>query len=571
MIVSIGFYISKDSLNVAELSFSDKGPEILSANNLFFKDPESEEEKHILLSKEIKRIEEQYKGKNIRLCYAISQSLVSSFFVEFPFKEKFKILKTLPFEVEDKTPFQSDKVYFDARICRLLDNKSSVLVFVTPEENIKEFVTFTKPLKRNIHLLSCSSSALANLLETWNVPLSKAQNLNKGELFVYLGVENSLALFYKEGFLNHVFVLNWGCHGIIEEMQKSYKLTIEKAYEEFFSKAFVLTQVKGFTKEQVFFSNLIKKHIKTLAPELKLFKVSLETQLSESFSKIVIFGRGSMIQNLSSVLTEELDLPVSKLKKFSPFPNFDLQQKPLSDIALGLALEGLKKSPYTGLNFLQSTKKSSFFLYPKKWKKTILVSLFCFVIFSIYAFIRQFESSLLSQKIDEVFKSYGQKIAYLKPSSISIESLENFLSAKKEEKEDEKIVKEELEFKQPIDYLEQIVQKTGPAEQWGLRLQYLKIRDRKVEMRGLIEKSSLEKFKKLLQSLSFEKTFKETKVSLSEKTLNEIKAEQEIKDKEKINLEEQIKSSSEDSSESTDKDLNKLSSFSYSLILKEEL
>ena len=577
MIVSIGFHISKDSLSVAELSFSGQKPEILSVNDFFFKDFQSEEEKQALLSKEVERIEGQYKGKNIRFCYGLSQSLVSSFCVEFPFKEKFKILKTLPFEIEDKTPFQLDKVFFDARICRTGNNsKSSVLVFVTPEDNVKEFINFTKFLKRNIHLLSCSSSALANLVEAWNIPLSKTQNLNKGEAYIYLGLENSLALFYKEGFLNHVSVLNWTCRGIIEEMAKAYKLTIEKAYEEFFTKAFVLTQIKGFTKEQKFFSNLIKKQLESLVPELKLLKMSLETKLNVSFSKTVVFGQGSMIKNLSAVLTEELDLPVLKLKSFAPFPNFDLQNRPLADIALGLALEGLKKSPYEGVNFLQSIKKTAFSLYPKRWKQTALAFIFCFVIFSVYAFMRRFESSAVLSKVEKVFVDYGQKIAYFRESAISAESIESFLALEKEKKEDERIVKEQLSLKQPMDYLQQIVQKIGSAEDWNLSLKYVKITGQKVEMKGTIDSSALERFKKLLQSLS-EKPIQENKTELisSQSAQKEEKAESLNAEKPQEKTEplekDNIKPSALELKKQTEELESKVSSFSYSFTLKKEL
>ena len=565
MMVSIGFYISKDSLNVAELSFSGQQPEILSVNSFFFKDSESEEEKQTLLSKEIERIEKQNKGKNIRFCYGLSQSLVSSFFVEFPFKEKFKILKTLPFEIEDKTPFQLDKVCFDARICRTDKNKSFVLVFVTPEENVKEFIAFTKPLKRNIHLLSCSSSALANLLEDWSAPFSQPQNSNKGEAYIHLGLENSLVLLYKEGFLTHVSVLNWGCFGMIEEMAKAYKLSVEQAYEEFFTKAFILTQIRGFTKEQKFFSNLIKRRIQSLITEIKFLRMSLETKLNQPFSKLVIFGQGAVIKNLSAVLTEELNLPVSKLKSLAPFPNFDLQSRPLTDIALGLALEGLKKPPYTGLNFLQTTKKTAFSFYSKKWKKTALAFLFCLFLFSIYAFVRQFESASALNKMDEVFTDYGKKIAYLR--AVSVESVEEFLTLEKGKKEDEKIVREILSLEQPIDHLQKIVQKVVLAEDWNLSLQYLKIKGREIEMRGKIDSSALERFKSLLQSLS-EEPIKENKTELisPEKPDPSISA----KPKENTELLEKEDSKTDDLGLETQNTESEISSFSYSFTLKRE-
>ena len=574
MMISIGFYISKDSLSLAELSFSGSQPEILSLNELFFKDNQSEEEKQSLLSKEIERIEKKYKGKNIRFCYGLSQNLVSSFLVEFPFKEKFKILKTIPFEAEDKTPFQLDKICFDARICRIRDkSKSSVLVFITPEENVKEFVSFTKPLKRNIHLLSCSSSALANLLETWQNPLFKKQNPETDSAFVYLGLENSLVLFYKEGFLNHVSILNWGCQGIIEEMAAVYKLNQESAYEEFFTKAFVLTQIKGFTKEQKFFSNLIKKKIQSLVPELKLLKLSLETNQNQTFSKLTVFGPGSMIKNLSVVLTEEIDLPVSKLKGFLPFPKLDLQSKPLTDIALGLALEGLKKSPYTGLNFLQSIKKTDFSFFPKRWRKTALAFLFCFVIFSVYAFMRQFESSSVLSKIETAFLSYGEKIANLRKSAINTESVEDFLNLEKNKKEDEKIVKEQLSLAQPMDHLQFISQKLGSAEKWNLHIQYLKITDRKVEIEGQIGSSALESFKSLLQSLSkgsIEENKQEGEVSSKEKIKDETKDIAVEKDQEKDSAEKPADIQA-DLELKKDKEEVELSSFSYSFTLKKEL
>ena len=571
MMISIGFYLSKDSLSMAELSFSGRQPQILSVNSIFFEDSQSEEDKLDLLSKELEKMTGRHKGKTIRLCYALPQSMVSSFYMEFPFKEKFKILKTLPYEIEDKTPFQLDRVCFDARICKIDKNKSSVLVFVTPEDNVKEFVNFIKPLKKNIHLLSCSSSALANLLESWNVPFPSRQNSNRESAFIYLGLENSLLLLYKEGFLNHVSVLDWGCYGIITEMAKAYKLTKEKAYEEFFTKAFILTQAKGFTKEQRFFSNLIKKQMQSFAPEFKLLKMSLETKQNQSFSKAVIFGPGAVIKNLSMVLTEELNLPVSKLKSFSVFPNFDLQSRPLTDIALGLALEGLKKSPYTGLNFLQPANKTAFSFFPKQVIKTAMVFIVCFIIFSAYAFMRQFESSALLEKVNSVFTDYGRKIAYLRGNNISVESVESFLASEKEKKEDEKRVRARLSLEQPIDYLQQIVQKIGSAENWNLRLQQLKINGRAVEMKGQIKSSSLKKFKALLQSLA-ENPIKEN-ADLQVKAENSMQesAGSQAEKAENPMQEDAGSQNREDLKEPSESSGAKLSSFSYSFTFKREL
>ena len=292
--LSIGIHITESSVHFAELSLEGPKPKLESFEEHFFEDQDIEEEKVLFIVRHIEKIEEKHKGKTLRFCYGLSQNSVTSFLVKFPFKEKFKILKTIPFEIEDKSPFRPDKVFFDARICKIKDqNKSSALCFVTPEENVNEFLEFSSKLKKPPYLLSCSASALANLLESWNKPLSQIQNPRYHSIYIYLGVENSQILFYKEGYLEHISVLDWTMVGIVKEMEKMYKLTAEKAWEEFFEKSFILTLEKGFTKEQIFFSNLIKKKISLLIPKLQLFKISLETEQKIKIEEAVLFGPGS--------------------------------------------------------------------------------------------------------------------------------------------------------------------------------------------------------------------------------------------------------------------------------------
>lgn len=501
--ISIGIYISKNSLCFAEMSLKKARPELHSLKEYFFDKQKSQEEQWLFISSHLSEIEKKYKGENLRFCYGLPQSHVTSFFIEFPFKEKFKILKTLPFEIEDQSPFDSNKVLFDARICKIEDkNKSSALCFITPEENAREFLELGSKIKKTAYLLSCDSSALANLLESWNKPLSEKQNPGKADLYVYLGVENSQLLLYKEGHLLYSSVLDWSLSSLIKEMREAYKLSIEKTWKEFFSKAFILTSTQGWTKEQKFFSQLIKKHIQLLIPKLKLLKMSLESQKNTSISSLALFGPGSVIKNLSAFLTAEMSLPVSRLEKLESFPQLQWNQEPSSYIAMGLALEGLKSTPYPGLNFLQSLKKESFFLFPKKWKSWGAVALLCLLIFSAYAFIRKQESFVLWEKGNAVFLEYGKKIALLRESKVNTDSLESFLKKEKAKLKSEQFIKEELLQSQPIDHLQLITEKLQSAKKWSLSIHYLRIKDRDIEIKGWIKSSLLPQFKKELESLA---------------------------------------------------------------------
>ena len=500
--VSIGIHINQDSVCFAELSLEKNKPKLNSFSEYFFEDQKSQKERFLFISRHLEKIKEKHKGKAQRFCYGLSQNFVTSFLIQFPFKEKFKILKTLPFEIEDKSPFNPENIFFDARICKIKnENKSSALCFITLKENVEEFLELTTQLNTPPYLLSCEGSALANLLELWNKPLSQVQHPMSHSIYIYLGARNSQLFFYKEGHLVHISVLDWAVTSIVKKMEEMYRLTAEQAWEEFFAKSFILTEVKGFTKEQVFFSNLIKKQISLLTPELKLLKMSLETEQKIHIKEAVIFGPGSVIKNLTAFLTAEMSINISRLKSLTDFPYFQWGDKPSALIAFGLALEGLKSSPYQGLNFLQSTKKEDFSLFPKKLQKAGLVFLSCFVLFTAYAFMRKQESFKILSKMESLFVDYGKRIAFLQESNISVKSLKSFLEKEKVKTDNEQLLKDKLNLPNPMDHLRSITQKLGKADKWNLSIHYLKAEDGAVEIKGSVNKSSLSDFKSQLRGL----------------------------------------------------------------------
>ena len=501
--ISLGLYISKESFFIAEMSLSKQKPKLLHLEENFWLDLNSEEEKMAFLSQKIKERMQVYKGQSIRICCSLPQNFVSSFSLELPFKERFKILKTIPFEVEDHTPFQANKVLFDARVCKIKDNKSHILSFVTPEEAVQDYLQMLETVEYPIHLLSCSVASLANLLETWNRPLSQPQNTDSSkDTYLYLGIENSYLFFYKGGWLQHVSTLDWGCGGIVDEMQAHYKLSREKTWEEFFNKAFLLTQVKGFTKEQVFFSNLVKKHIELLIPKFNLLKMSLVAKKDFEISQVLLFGPGAMIKNLSGFLSDQLALSVYKSKYLTAFPEWNWREKPSALITVGLTLEGLKRHPYPGLNFLHFQKEASSLVSLGSVKNRVFASLLIFVLFFAYAFVKKYETGKILEKVQDVFQAYAQKIAYLPENNIKTNQVESFLKEQDKKREAEGYIQKELSQPSPLTALEKLVMKVGSAEDWDLKVRHLKISGLQVEIKGSLEASQLKEFQSLIQVLS---------------------------------------------------------------------
>jgi len=476
-----------------------------------------------------------HKGRSIRICCSLPQNFVSSFSLQLPFKERFKILKTIPFEVEDQTPFQSNKVLFDIKVCQIqAQNKTHILSFVAPEESVQDFLQILQGLNQPIHLLSCSAASLANLLELWSVPLLKPQNPDPAiDTYLYLGIENSYLFFYKQGFLQHFSVLDWGCGGIVQEMQLAYKLNREKAWREFFNKAFLLTQVKGWTKEQVFFSNLVKKHTEPFIPKFNLLKMSLAAKKDLKISQVQLFGPGAMIKNLSSFLSDRLALSVYKSKHLTAFPYWDWRENPSALIAVGLTLEGLKRHPYPGLDFLHFQKSTPSLLSLGGVKNRALVLLLALSVLFAYAFVKKYETERLLQKVQAVFKEYGRKIAYLPADKIKVKEVKSFLKEQDKMWLAKEYIQKELLRPGPMEALEKITAKIGSAEDWGLSLEYLKISGLNVEIKGILKADKRDGFETLIQSLAATKiktTAKSAKKAGLEETstvfLNKLKEEQ---------------------------------------------
>ena len=109
---------------------------------------------------------ERYQRENSRFCFALAQHQISSFQASFPFRERFKILRTLPFEIEDKSPFRLSKVLFDIRFSSISEaNQADIICFLTPRQNATQFLDLIKKTKISPHLLSAEAVAIANLIE----------------------------------------------------------------------------------------------------------------------------------------------------------------------------------------------------------------------------------------------------------------------------------------------------------------------------------------------------------------------------------------------------------------------
>lgn len=503
MIISLGIHTSTTSVGLAVLR-SNRG--VVSLDTLeehIFEDFSSETKNRLFVSQLIEQIRKKYKDQKLRFCYGLPQDLVSCFSLRLPFREKFKILKILPFEIESNTLFHSEKPLFDARLCAKIGRRESqIMCFASPAHTVENFLKSQSGVKKSPpFLLSCDGAALANLVES-NKDLHN-QNTQDFCLYVYLGAQNSRVLFYKEGFLSDIFLLDWSVQPIVKQMEKLYHLSPQKAWEEFFEKSFILTVSKGRTKEQIFFSNIIKKESAMLLKKLRLLKISLEANQDTVIKNMTIFGPGSGIKNLSVFLSEELSIHVSKLKSSIGFLQQESSSKrPLTDVALGLALEGLKMPPWQGLNFLHSFKKKTLSFFPQKQRNNILALLIAFAVIGLWAFVRKQESTKTLNKVQSVFMDYGKSLAFLEKKRINVPAVRSFLKKRAKKLSSNKLVEKELSKSGAMDRLQQITVALNVSEQWELGIEHLKILPQRVEIKGHVSPLFAEQLKARLADLA---------------------------------------------------------------------
>ena len=511
--LSIGIHIEDKALNAVALSHQNHKLNLEDCFSVPFTAPQTEEAaRHLELAQALKQIQEKYKNQTVRLCFVLPQNTLSCFTSSFPFSEKFKILKTLPFEIEENTLFHPNNVFFDGRISAFEKSGSSqVISFVALKENVNQFLIPLKQLKMEPYLLSAEGSALANLVEKRETALKIPGTKSPSRIYIYLGFNSSLALFFKRGSLKNVFHFKWNYKTILNEMEKKYKLTYAEAQEQFIERAFVLTEKKGFVKEQVFFSDLIQKHLKPLIQELEIHKLAVESKEIESFQEVFLMGPGAIIRNLPVFLSLKLSLPVSRIKPMESFPP-SYKEEPSALIALGVAMEGLKQPPYTGLNLIRSLQKSKNRFFGARWLTLALV----FAGLTVYSFVRNQGAKDLADKTHEVFAGYGKRIAFISENKINKDRIRSFLDKREKSSGNREQIKETLFRPGPMDHLKTLTAQLKDISNKGeLKITHLEIDERKVQIKGFIHRDFSSQFKLKLSGLGETHSLKDLSVQMA--------------------------------------------------------
>ncbi len=459
--ISVGIDIGSFSIKVAEIDDSVKPYEVTQFKEFpLSQDPNKDRKIEIVDT--LRNLVAIYEdsAQSVHFVLGIPEWKTSLRRKVFPFKERHKILKSLPFELEDDIPFSLEDSIFDARISRYAGPMAEVMAIACPEETVAENVQLAKDIGVDLSTLSVDGLAIPNLLTPWwEPPLQEEADLdlmddNDDEdmdfdeaetkigpsplalhMHLHIGHQNTLVLFFAGKVLKSIRNIDWGGQLLAEAISRKYKMHFIDALKEVQKKAFLLTSNDGANKDQVVFSDTLKNEVDTLVHALRLTIVNVESELGAKVHKAEFSGGVSQMKNLGPYLTTRVECPFNRFSTYKNLPSVAISSsenvEAVSPVAIALAIEGLKRPRNPAINLLKGRfSKQGQGLKPiwQKWGHTVQVGLAAIVFLFIWSSLRGEKARFMADEAHFEMKNLGQKVAGLSRSkSGSITDINKFL------------------------------------------------------------------------------------------------------------------------------------------------
>jgi general secretion pathway protein L len=525
---SIGIDIGTLSVKVADVEMAGKALVLRD----FLEIPYSldiSQDKHIQILSSITRIAQSYDPHHTRFVMGISQDRVSIRQKIFPFREKVKILKSLPFELEDEIPFDQDKAVFDAKILKHRGSTSEVLACATPNKYIEDLIKLSNEGGIDPDVISTDGFALSNLFTNWWSAPPEADTLPQSagaDLYLHLGHSKTILMIIQNNYLLETRSIQMGGLEIVKAIQKTYQISFAEALKGLQEKGFVLTKNDGATKDQITFSTAIVKALNPLISEIKKTLVEIESDLSVSIQNVQLMGGVSHLVNIAPYMSQKLGLICTPLNHLtSGIKVYASQTNELlkdSAIAIGLAIEGLKKPKNPAINFRKGAfarSGANATAFWTKWKKTVQYATALLVLFMVYSYSREMMATSLAEKATEALSSVAKSPSVgLKGPQARPDAITKFIREKKKEISDHQKLQELQVINSPLEIINKISSSLPQRKTLPVDIRQFSVRSEFVELQGEVSsQDQLNTMKSLFRNLATDKKLQDLPPSIQSK------------------------------------------------------
>ena len=421
----LGVDIGSSSIKIAEIEGSGRTAVVTQIWEVpLSTDPIRDQELEVI--EKLRAFSAQYANKDARWIVAVPQNSVSTRLKRFPFVDRPKILKSLPFELEEDIPFDAGETVFDARVVETFANGSDVIAIACPHDPIEQALGRAKDGGFEAEIVSVEGLALSNVLDSWwAAPQAtagpaklgdetlRAQDIRQAHAILQIGHTRTNLIVYRDNHLVAIRSIQWGGHDVTMALESTFKIPYTEAIKVLQTKSFVLLNETGSSRDQMAMHKAVSDAAIPLIRELRMTLLDLKASAGADLRDLRLTGGAGQIQNLAPWLTQALEVSVSPLDYFGAMSvtgkvSFRVNRTPelenVSATAIGLAIEGLRKPRNPPINlrkglFAQSNESVKIFW--ENWKSTLQIAASIFVIFCAYALARETMSLHLAERSDE--------------------------------------------------------------------------------------------------------------------------------------------------------------------------
>ncbi len=501
----LGVDLGSYSIKIAELEKKSKGYVFTN----FFEFPLSQDpnrDRGLDIIETLRNFSVNYDPNQTHWVIGVPQERVSVHFKTFPFKERTKILKSLPFELEDDIPLDVDDTVFDFKLIQTLGPNAEILSVACPKDSVEEALNVCKDGGFDPDIVSVEGLAYANIFEKWDasppaLPPKEIPESEEGQApppaasahaILHIGHSHSLLLVYREDALVATRAILWGGRDIIDSIARDFGISVFEATKTLTSNGFILMNSTGASRDQLRLSQAISSQVDLLIKELKLSLLEIKSEFNLNYREIQLDGGVSRIQNLGAYLTQGLEIPVNanltplldKPTRFEVTPQMEAVAGP----ALGLAIEGLKRPRNPAINLRRGEferENVALKRFWEKWRVPVHVAVAAFVAFFVYSIVRDQLAAGLVDAADEQLKEAATKAANLRGGQLTEVNIQRYIRTQKDRLKNQDALSQLDDYISAADVLAKLSEKMPKNDpNQGYDVVFLEIDNEELTIRG---------------------------------------------------------------------------------------
>ena len=500
---SIGIDIGSYSIKVAEVVATTNSYKVIDYIEIPLTHNLSVDKK-ILIIDALRKIAHHYRDQKVSFSFAVRQELISVRYKAFPFKERHKIIKSLPFQLVDDVPFDHNEAIYEAKFIATVGKITEVLAFICPKMHIRELLSLVTDAGINPKIVTAQGAATANLISNWNEPPAELSaslyatdedelsllDMRNANGVLEIGHQKTLFSTYIDKNLIQTHSLYFGGLHIIKSLMKKYEISETEAMTILIEKGFILTsnleEETEVSSDQRVFSETIKESFQYLIVTLNRMLISLSSKQKIAFDHIYLLGGTSGLTNIDVYLSQQFNIPCSLLNHSYDHQSAVKLPEKSSATAIGIAIESLRRPRNPSVNFRKNDfafQDKSFNRFWKAYNYSFKILAASIAIFFIYTVIRNnLTTNLVDVGYDALATQAKSPDINLRRASPS--RIQKFIQTKRREIKSKQDLSAIIAIPTALDTMALISQQFINKKQGIVEIQKLSIQNDKVQIEG---------------------------------------------------------------------------------------